>query len=116
MFRNRRKSRAWGSEIPIRIAVRPKTKSGFCVTRANLALRENGIFLMKSLKRNACSATIKRDVHHGRAGIMWVRRKGVWPMEREERTAQFSPFAALRGYEAAIMEASRPMDGKAELS
>lgn len=37
-------------------------------------------------------------------------------MSRADRAAQFSPFAALQGYEDAIMEAGRWVDKKAELS
>ena len=37
-------------------------------------------------------------------------------MSNIERGAQFSPFAALTGYEAAVEEAARLTDGKKELS
>lgn len=37
------------------------------------------------------------------------------PMSMTERAAQFSPFAALTGYEAAIMETARLTDRKAVL-
>ncbi len=37
-------------------------------------------------------------------------------MSRADRAAQFSPFAALQGYEDAIVETGRTMDRKAELS
>ena len=33
-----------------------------------------------------------------------------------DRAAQFSPFAALTGYDAAIVETARPTDAKRELS
>ena len=33
-----------------------------------------------------------------------------------DRAAQFSPFAALTGYEAAIAETARPTEAKRELS
>ncbi len=38
------------------------------------------------------------------------------PMPMEERAAQFSPFAALTGYDAAIRETARLTDEKAEIS
>ena len=38
------------------------------------------------------------------------------PMSRYDRAAQFSPFAALTGYEAAVTETARLTDQKAELS
>lgn len=38
------------------------------------------------------------------------------PMPMADRAAQFSPFAALQGYEDAVMEAGRLVDRKAELS
>ncbi len=38
------------------------------------------------------------------------------PMSREKRAAQFSPFAALTGYDAAIVETARLTDTKRELS
>ena len=38
------------------------------------------------------------------------------PMPRENRAAQFSPFAALTGYDAEIKETSRLTDEKAELN
>lgn len=37
-------------------------------------------------------------------------------MSNTERGAQFSPFAALTGYEAAVEEAARLTDGKKELT
>ena len=37
-------------------------------------------------------------------------------MSNLERGAQFSPFAALTGYEAAVEEAARSTDGKKELT
>lgn len=37
------------------------------------------------------------------------------PMSRENRAAQFSPFAALTGYDAAIDEAARYTERQAEL-
>lgn len=37
-------------------------------------------------------------------------------MPRADRAAQFSPFAALQGYEEAIVETGRTVDRKAELS
>ena len=37
-------------------------------------------------------------------------------MSNTERGAQFSPFAALTGYEAAVEEAARSTDGKQELT
>lgn len=37
-------------------------------------------------------------------------------MPRADRAAQFSPFAALQGYEEAIVETGRTTDRKAELS
>lgn len=37
-------------------------------------------------------------------------------MSNIERGAQFSPFAALTGYEAAVEEAARSTDGKKELT
>ena len=37
-------------------------------------------------------------------------------MSNTERGAQFSPFAALTGYEAAVEEAARSTDGKKELT
>lgn len=36
------------------------------------------------------------------------------PMERSKRAAQFAPFAALTGYEAAILEAQKRMEEKWE--
>ena len=38
------------------------------------------------------------------------------PMSRADRAAQFSPFAALTGYEAAVKETARLSQGKIELS
>ncbi len=38
------------------------------------------------------------------------------PMSRADRAAQFSPFAALTGYEAAVKETARLTQGKIELS
>jgi len=38
------------------------------------------------------------------------------PMSLHDRAAQFSPFAALTGYEAAIRETARLTDSQAELS
>ena len=38
------------------------------------------------------------------------------PMPAADRAAQFAPFAALTGYEAAIREAARLTDGAIELS
>ncbi len=38
------------------------------------------------------------------------------PMARSKRAAQFAPFAALTGYEAAISEAARETEEKKELS
>jgi hypothetical protein len=38
------------------------------------------------------------------------------PMSNYDRAAQFSPFAALTGYEAAVTETARLTDQKAELS
>lgn len=38
------------------------------------------------------------------------------PMDREARAAQFSPFAALTGYDEAVKETGRLTDRKAELS
>lgn len=38
------------------------------------------------------------------------------PMSRADRAAQFSPFAALTGYEAAVRETARLTQGKIELS
>lgn len=38
------------------------------------------------------------------------------PMSRHDRAAQFSPFAALTGYEDVIGEAARLTDERAELS
>lgn len=38
------------------------------------------------------------------------------PMSLQNRAAQFSPFAALTGYEDQIREAARPTDTKMELS
>lgn len=38
------------------------------------------------------------------------------PMSRADRAAQFSPFAALTGYEAAVKETTRLTQGKIELS
>ena len=38
------------------------------------------------------------------------------PMPNSERAAQFSPFAALTGYDAAIIETARLTDQKQELS
>lgn len=37
------------------------------------------------------------------------------PMSREARAAQFSPFAALTGYEAAVQETARLTDTRAQL-
>ena len=37
------------------------------------------------------------------------------PMPEEDRAAQFSPFAALKGYEDEIEEAARFVDGRVEL-
>lgn len=37
------------------------------------------------------------------------------PMSMEERAAQFSPFAALTGYEAAVKETARLTDDREEL-
>ena len=37
-------------------------------------------------------------------------------MPMTDRAAQFSPFAALTGYDAAIVETARPTDDKRELS
>ena len=37
------------------------------------------------------------------------------PMSRQDRAAQFSPFAALSGYEAALQEAGRLTDRRMEL-
>lgn len=37
------------------------------------------------------------------------------PMSRQERAAQFSPFAALTGYESAIRETARLTEKKVEL-
>lgn len=37
------------------------------------------------------------------------------PMSRQSRAAQFSPFAALTGYEAAIEEAARWTDSRVDL-
>lgn len=37
------------------------------------------------------------------------------PMSIENRAAQFSPFAALTGYEAAVQETARTTDQRAEL-
>ena len=37
------------------------------------------------------------------------------PMSMEERAAQFSPFAALSGYEAAVWETARLTDERTEL-
>ena len=38
------------------------------------------------------------------------------PMSLESRAAQFSPFAALVGYDVEIVEAARSTDGREELS
>ena len=38
------------------------------------------------------------------------------PMSRSDRAAQFSPFAALTGYEAAVRETARLTQGRIELS
>ena len=38
------------------------------------------------------------------------------PMSMEDRAAQFAPFAALTGYEAAVEEAARLTDRQAELA
>ncbi len=38
------------------------------------------------------------------------------PMSRENRAAQFAPFAALTGYDDAVKEAARLTEEKAELS
>lgn len=38
------------------------------------------------------------------------------PMSLHDRAAQFSPFAALTGYEDAIEETARPTDSRPELS
>jgi hypothetical protein len=38
------------------------------------------------------------------------------PMPMIDRAAQFSPFAALTGYDAAIVETARPTDDRRELS
>lgn len=43
--------------------------------------------------------------------------KSAFPkMERAERAAQFSPFAALTGYDEAIKEEAREVEEKSELS
>ena len=44
--------------------------------------------------------------------VSWVKR----PMSAEERAAQFSPFAALTGFEAVIDETARYTDSRGELS
>lgn len=36
------------------------------------------------------------------------------PMERSKRAAQFAPFSALTGYEAAILETQKQMEEKWE--
>lgn len=36
------------------------------------------------------------------------------PMEREKRAAQFAPFAALTGYETAIMKTTKKMEERWE--
>ena len=38
------------------------------------------------------------------------------PMSQADRAAQFSPFAALTGYEAAVRETARLTEGRIELS
>ena len=38
------------------------------------------------------------------------------PMSRQERAAQFSPFAALTGYDAVLREAGRRTDARADLT
>ena len=38
------------------------------------------------------------------------------PMSRMDRAAQFAPFAALTGYEAAVRETARLTEGRMELS
>lgn len=39
-----------------------------------------------------------------------------FPMSREQRAAQFSPFAALKGYDESIDEEGREVDAKINLS
>ena len=52
------------------------------------------------------------DMLHGRRPVSQKHP----PMSRADRAAQFSPFAALTGYEAAVKETARLTQGKIELS
>lgn len=52
------------------------------------------------------------DILHGRRPVSQKHP----PMSRADRAAQFSPFAALTGYEAAVKETARLTQGKIELS
>ena len=52
------------------------------------------------------------DILHGRRPVSQKHP----PMSRADRAAQFSPFAALTGYKAAVKETARLTQGKIELS
>lgn len=59
------------------------------------------------------SAEIKyADIIHGSRPYSAVYP----PMDRSDRAAQFAPFAALTGYEAAVEEAARLTDQQTELA
>ena len=48
-------------------------------------------------------------------GLPYRKSKKHPPMSEGDRAAQFSPFAALKGYEDEIEEAARFVDGRLEL-
>ena len=52
------------------------------------------------------------DILHGRRPVSAKHP----PMSQADRAAQFSPFAALTGYEAAVRETARLTEGRIELS
>lgn len=59
---------------------------------------------------------MKKDNYEDIVNLPYNKSKRHKPMSLHDRAAQFSPFAALTGYEAAVRETERVTEVKAEQS